>query len=250
VTGDLEIVRLAADSPGRPTLVFLHEGLGSVALWRDFPEALARRTNCNALIYSRYGNGFSPVTATAREPSYMHDEALRVLPVLLGELEIERPVLLGHSDGASIALIYAGEHPDAVRAVVLESPHVFVEELSLRSIGAIRNEYETTPLRERMARYHTDADRTFYGWNDVWLSPQFRDWNIESYVDSLRAPVLAIQGLDDEYGTLAQLESIARRAPVCVDRLVLAHCGHAPHLERRALVETTVAAWLEPLLSS
>jgi pimeloyl-ACP methyl ester carboxylesterase len=241
---ELEIVRLEERTPERPTLVFLHEGLGSVALWRDFPSALAARTNCNALIYSRLGNGFSPVLSQPRDPSYMHDEALRALPEILETYQIERPVLIGHSDGASIALIYAGEHPENVRAIVAEAPHVFVEECSVRSIAAIRREYETTSLRERMARYHADADRTFYGWNDVWLAPGFRNWNIESYVKQISVPILAIQGTEDQYGTLAQLEAIASCALGPVDRLMLARCGHAPHLDRREVVEAAIAGWL------
>jgi pimeloyl-ACP methyl ester carboxylesterase len=241
---ELEIARIPARRADRPTLVFLHEGLGSIALWRDFPAALAERTGCGALVYSRYGNGFSTTLAEARTPAYMHDEALRVLPELLRRLEIEDIVLIGHSDGASIALIYAGEHRDGVRALVLEAPHVFVEELSVRSIAAVRHEYETTELRTKMARYHRAVDRTFYGWNDVWLSEEFREWNIEDAVQRVRAPILTVQGIADEYGTPAQLERIARRARVPVDRLLLARCGHAPHRDRRAVVEATIASWL------
>jgi pimeloyl-ACP methyl ester carboxylesterase len=242
---ELEIARIPARRAGLATLVFLHEGLGSLALWRDFPAALAERTGSGAVVYSRYGNGFSAVLSGPRAPAYMHDEALRLLPALLHELRIEDPILVGHSDGASIALIYAGQHPHAVSGLVLEAPHVFVEEISLRGVAAIRHEYETTDLRERMMSYHSDVDRTFYGWNDVWLTPEFREWNIEEYLNRIRAPVFATQGLDDEYGTPAQLESIARRAPVPVDRLLLTRCGHAPHRERRAIVEASVAGWLD-----
>jgi pimeloyl-ACP methyl ester carboxylesterase len=242
---ELEIAQIPARRANRPTLVFLHEGLGSIALWRDFPGALAERTGCGVLVYSRYGNGFSSILAEARTPAYMHDEALRVLPELLRELQIEDPVLIGHSDGASIALLYAGEHRDGVRALVLEAPHVFVEELSVRSIAAVRHEYEATELRARMARYHSDVDRTFFGWNDVWLSEAFRGWNIEDSVPRIRAPILTVQGIADEYGTPAQLERIAHRARVPVDRLLLARCAHAPHRDRRAVVESTVAGWLE-----
>jgi pimeloyl-ACP methyl ester carboxylesterase len=247
---ELEIARIPARRAGRPTLVFLHEGLGSIALWRDFPAALAERTGCGMLVYSRYGNGFSTVLAEARTPAYMHDEALRVLPELLRELDIEDPILIGHSDGASIALIYAGEHSDGVRALVLEAPHVLVEELSVRSIAAVRHEYESTELRTRMARYHRDVDRTFFGWNDVWLSEAFRDWNIEEFVPRIRVPILTVQGIADEYGTPAQLERIARRARVPVDRLLLARCAHAPHRDRRTLVEATMAAWIGEQLVS
>ena len=232
-----------------PVLVFLHEGLGSVGLWRDFPAALAERAGCGALAYSRYGNGFSMPLSGAREPRYMHDEALVTLPELLAKLGIKDIVLFGHSDGASIALIYAAEHPEFVRGLVLEAPHVFVEDLSIRSIAALKTAYETTGLRERMVRYHTDVDRTFYGWNDIWLAPVFRDWNIEAYVERVTAPILVVQGLNDEYGTLGQLESIAHRAGAPVDRLLLANCGHAPHRDRAAIVETATAAWIVSLSS-
>jgi pimeloyl-ACP methyl ester carboxylesterase len=243
----VESERIPAVRPGTPTLVFLHEGLGSLALWRDFPAALAKRTGLGAFVYSRAGNGFSEALAQRRDPAYMHDEALIVLPQLLAQESIGDAILIGHSDGASIALIYAAEHPEIVRGIVLEAPHVFVEELSVRSIAAIREQYEATPLRERIARYHTDGDATFYAWNDIWLAPEFRDWNIEAYADRVRAPLLAVQGEDDEYGTLAQVESIARRSQGPVDRLVLAGCGHAPHRDRPAFVVAAIADWIEGL---
>ncbi len=244
---ELEVERIGARRAGRPVLVFLHEGLGSIALWRGFPAALADRTGYEAVVYSRYGNGFSAPLTAPRTARYMHDEGLVALPDLLDRLEIEDCVIVGHSDGASIGLIYAAMHPDRVRALVVEAPHIFVEELSVASIAAIKTEFEGGDLRGRMARYHHDGDRTFYGWNEIWLSPEFRDWNIEVYLDRLRAPLLAIQGLDDKYGTLAQLEIIARKAPVPVDRLLLARCGHAPHLDRPRIVEMTIAGWLEEL---
>jgi len=240
----LELIRIDAAAPDRPTIVFLHEGLGSVALWRDFPAAVARRANANAVVYSRAGNGFSPVLGRSRQPSYMHDEALSVLPALLAELQIERPILIGHSDGGSIALIYAGAHPAEVRALVVLAPHVFVEDLSLRSIAAMRQTYETTDLPQRMARYHADAAATFYGWNDVWLAPEFRSWNIESSCEKIAAPLLAIQGTDDKYGTPAQLDAIAARTHGQTDCVLLARCGHAPHVDRREFVESLVADWL------
>lgn len=243
----LESARIPAAATGAPVLIFLHEGLGSLALWRGFPQALARLTGYGALAFSRAGNGFSGPAALPRTPAYMHDEALVELPRLLRDEGIEECVLVGHSDGASIALIYAAEHPQRVRALVLEAPHVFVEEISVRSIAEIRERYQTTPWRERFARHHADADATFYGWNDVWLAPEFRAWNIEGYLPRVRAPVLAIQGDADEYGTLAQIESLARNAGGPVDRLILAGCGHAPHGERPGLVQAAVADWLRSL---
>lgn len=242
---ELEFVTIPAKNSGLPALVFLHEGLGSVALWRNVPRLLAGLTGCGAIVYSRYGNGYSTPLDQPRTPQYMHDEASIALPAILAELGVDDVVLVGHSDGASIALVYAAEFPGTVRALVLEAPHLFVEELGVRSIAAIRREYETTDLRPRMAAYHADADRTFYGWNDIWLSPEFRNWTIEPYAARVQAPVFAVQGLDDEYGTPAQLDALARLAPAPVDRLLLAGCGHAPHRDRPGLVAAAVAGWLE-----
>ncbi|HTU82817.1 MAG TPA: alpha/beta hydrolase [Candidatus Acidoferrales bacterium] len=242
---ELEFVRIPASRPALPTLVFLHEGLGSVALWRDFPATLAQLTGCGALVYSRYGNGFSTPLRERRAASYMHDEALATLPSLLEALEIDETVVVGQSDGGSIALIFAAGHPSMVRGLLLEAPHVFVEPLSVGSIASIKGEYERGGLRERMAPYHGDVDRTFYGWNDVWLSVEFAQWNIEEYVRRLTAPALLVQGIEDEYGTAAQLEAIARQAPAPVDRVLLARCGHSPHRERRGVLERVAAAWID-----
>lgn len=223
--------------------MFLHEGLGSVALWRDFPACVAAAANAGALVYSRAGNGHSDALEVKRTVRYMHDEATLVLPELLRMLGIERPVLLGHSDGASIALIYAGAHPGGARALILEAPHVFVEDLSVRSIAAIRERYERGGLREKMLPYHRDVDATFFGWNDIWLDPAFRSWNIEASLRTVDVPVLALQGAQDEYGTLAQLDAL-EKSPGAVDRLVLAGCGHAPHRDRRTFVEAVIVSWL------
>jgi pimeloyl-ACP methyl ester carboxylesterase len=215
--------------PGaEPALVFLHEGLGSVALWRDFPDRLADATGRRALIYSRAGHGDSHLPETPRTPSFMHDEALEVLPNLLREHGIDRPVLVGHSDGGSIALIHASRHP--VSKLVLLAPHVFVEDLSVASIAEARDTFETTDLKDRMARYHRDAEATFRLWNDIWLAPEFRDWNIEDVLPRITAPVLAIQGEHDQYGTLAQIDAIEAGVSGRFERAVL-QARHAPHLE-------------------
>ena len=228
--------------PGaEPALVFLHEGLGSVALWRDFPEKLARATGRRALIYSRAGHGDSPVPDAPRTPSFMHDEALDVLPGLLQAHGIEKPVLVGHSDGGSIALIHAARHP--VSKLVLLAPHVFVEDLSVASIAEARETFETTDLRERMARYHRDAEATFRLWNDIWLAPEFRDWNIEDVLPGITAPVLAIQGEHDQYGTLAQIDAIERGVSGPFERAVL-QARHAPHLEAPEETLRIVAAFV------
>jgi pimeloyl-ACP methyl ester carboxylesterase len=230
---ELETVEI----PGaEPALVFLHEGLGSVALWRDFPRRLAEETGRRALVYSRTGHGQSDLPSAPRTPRFMHDEALEVLPELLRAAGIERPVLVGHSDGGSIALIHAGAHP--VSGLVLLAPHVFVEEVSVASIAQAREAFETTDLGERMARYHRDPERTFRLWNDIWLAPEFRAWNIEDVLGGVTAPVLLIQGAQDQYGTLAQIDAIERGVRGPVTRVV-PDAGHAPHLEA---TEATLAA--------
>ena len=231
---ELETTEIAG---AEPALVFLHEGLGSVALWRDFPAKLAAATGRRALVYSRAGHGFSDIPAQARTPRFMHDEALDVLPELLRVAGIERPVLVGHSDGGSIALIHASAHP--VAGLILLAPHVFVEDLSVTSIEEARTTFETTDLGERMGRYHRDAERTFRLWNDIWLAPEFRSWNIEDVLADVTAPTLLIQGANDQYGTLAQIEAIEAGVQGRVRRTVL-DCRHAPHLE--APDETLAAA--------
>lgn len=238
----LETVRYARD-PERATIVLLHEGLGSIALWRDLPERLADSTGRSVVAYSRYGYGWSDALTQKREPEYMHDEAQQVLPELLAALEIERPVLFGHSDGASIALIFAGTFADATTALVLEAPHVFVEELSLRSIAAAGDAWERAGLRDRLARYHADVDGAFRGWNDVWLDPRFRAWNIESYAADVRCPTLLVQGDADEYGTLEQLERIAARVPA-TQTFVVPQAGHSPHRDSPDAVLARVAGFL------
>jgi pimeloyl-ACP methyl ester carboxylesterase len=231
---ELETVEIAG---AEPALVFLHEGLGSVALWRDFPARLAAATGRRALIYSRAGHGQSDVPAADRTPSFMHEEALEVLPELLRVAGVERPVLVGHSDGGSIALIHASRHP--VSGLVLLAPHVFVEDVTVTSIEEARETFATTDLGERMGRYHRDSERTFRLWNDIWLAPEFRAWNIEDVLGGVTAPTLLIQGEHDQYGTLAQIDAIQDGVAGQVARAVL-DARHAPHLE--APEETLAAA--------
>lgn len=234
----LECVRIAGP-PRRPALVFLHEGLGSVALWKDFPERVAGATGQAVLVYSRAGYGRSSPAALPRRPDYMHVEALTVLPALLDRLGIEAPILIGHSDGASIALLHAGSGLRPVRALVALAPHVFVEDVSIANIAEARRQYDTTDLRDRLARHHAAPDEAFRGWNDVWLAPAFRDWNIEACLPGVHCPVLLIQGRDDEYGTAAQLCAIERQVGGSVSRLELADCRHSPHRDQP---EATLAA--------
>jgi pimeloyl-ACP methyl ester carboxylesterase len=227
-----------------PTLVFLHEGLGSASLWRDFPDRLAAATGLGALVYSRAGYGRSDPADLPRPVRFMHDEATVLVEVLEGT-GVRAPVLVGHSDGASIALIYAGSGAGPrPRALVLEAPHVFTEPHGLASIAAIREQYRTTELRERLARHHLHVDVAFRGWNDVWLDPDFRAWNIEEYLPRITAPMLVVQGEDDEYGTWAQVEAIRRGAGGPVEVLAVPACGHSPHREHPDLVLGAMADFI------
>jgi pimeloyl-ACP methyl ester carboxylesterase len=239
----LEFARIAGDAR-RPTLVFLHEGLGSLAMWRDFPAKLARATGAPAIVYSRYGYGGSDPLTAPREVRYMHEEALVTLPALRQKLGLDEVVLVGHSDGASIALIHAGSGAFPVRALVLEAPHVFVEDISIAGIEAAREAYGTTDLPNRLARYHEDVESAFRGWNDIWLAPAFRAWNIEEYLPGVRCPVLAIQGEDDQYGTLAQLAAVERGVAGPFEKLVLANCGHSPHRDQEQAVLEAMAEFI------
>ena len=236
----LEYRHISAGSSDSPTLVFLHEGLGSISLWKDFPDRLAAACGCNALVYSRYGNGFSDTLTEARRPDYMHHEALEVLPRLLAQLSIQRPIFFGHSDGASIAIIHEGSGPRDALGMILCAPHILVEDITIRSIQAAKIAYETTDLRSRLARYHADVDLTFRGWNDIWLHEDFRRWNIEDGLPRMRCPVLAIQGEGDEYGTFEQIDGIAARA-AHVQLCKLENCRHSPHRDQPdAVINATV----------
>ena len=235
-------------TPGDPELsmlVFLHEGLGSIELWRGFPEAVRSALGDHAMVvYNRHGHGHSSVAVMPRPPTYMHHEADVVLPELRAALDIERPVLVGHSDGASIALLHAGAaHP--VEAIVTLAAHVFVEPESVQGISEVRSTFESTDMGERMGRYHDDPEATFRGWNDVWLSEGFRGWNIESRLSGIAAPILAVQGTGDEYGTVAQLDSIERSVGALVERLVLDDVGHSPHLEARDRVIAAIVEFMK-----
>ena len=243
--GEIEYVYRRGTSTDAPTIVFLHEGLGTLRLWRDLPARLCEGTPNGWLLYSRFGNGFSTELRAARTPSYMHDEALEVLPELLDRLGIARALLLGHSDGGSIAAIFAGAFPERCSGLVLEAPHAFVERQSIDAIAAIGARYRSdAALRERIGRHHRNGDGTFFGWNDIWLHPDFRNWNIEESIARIVAPILAIQGSDDEYGTFEQLDRIVASARGEVDRLLLARCGHAPHRDRAEFFVSSVRAWI------
>ena len=232
--------------PGSAPLVFLHEGLGSVAMWRDWPASLCAATGRAGWVVSRRGYGRSSPVADVRgagrlRPDYLHREALAVLPALLARLGIARPVLVGHSDGATIALIHAAHHPLA--ACVVMAPHVMVEDVSIRSIEEARQAWEAGALRPRLARYHDDVDGAFWQWNDVWLSPAFRGFDIRAECGGITAPLLAIQGLDDQYGTLAQIHDLQRAVPHA-RLLELPDCGHSPHRDQAEAVNAAIVEFL------
>jgi pimeloyl-ACP methyl ester carboxylesterase len=228
----------------RKPIVLLHEGLGSIELWRDFPEQLAAVTGRAVVAYSRYGHGQSDVLEEARTVDYMHDEARVVLPELLRALGIDAPVLLGHSDGASIALIYAASVPDGATALVLEAPHVFVEPLTIRSIKQARDAAANGDLVAKLGRYHADPAATFRGWNDIWLQPDFLRWDITALLPAITAPILVLQGRDDEYGTAAQLTAITSAIPHATT-LQLDECGHSPHRSQTTAVLERTHAFLQ-----
>jgi pimeloyl-ACP methyl ester carboxylesterase len=232
-----------------PVLVFLHEGLGCVALWKRFPDAVAEATSCSALVYSRYGYGKSDPLTEPRLVDYMHREALEVLPELLDALSIRNPVLIGHSDGASIALIHAGAGKREVRGVVAMAPHVYVEDVSIASIAAAKVAFATTDLPARLGRYHDDVASAFRGWNDIWLHPDFRAWNIGPCLSGIRCPVLLIQGEDDEYGTLAQVEAIERQVADGTRTVKLAQCRHVPHVDQREATLRAITAFVQGLVN-
>jgi len=228
-------------SDARPTLVFLHEGLGCVTMWRDFPRRLGEATGCGALVYSRQGYGKSDPVPLPRPLSFMHDEAFEVLGPILDHFSIERAVLVGHSDGASIAAIYAGGVEDPrVGGLVLMAPHFFIENICIESIEKAKTAYETTDLRDKLARHHGEnVDCAFRGWNDAWLDPRVRDWDITEYLPRIRVPTLIVQGESDEYGTARQLEVASEQSGGPVDTLLLPECGHSPFRDQP---EATLAA--------
>jgi pimeloyl-ACP methyl ester carboxylesterase len=243
---DIEYEWVGSTEAAAPVLVFLHEGLGSVGMWRDFPARLSEAAGARGLVYSRPGYGRS----TPRAPGelwgtdFMHLQAREVLPALLQTLGVTRRVwLFGHSDGGTIALLHAAAFPDAPEGVIVLAPHILVEDISVTSITQAREAYRQTDLRQRLARYHADPDSAFFGWNDAWLSPAFRGWSIEDEIAAIRSPLLAIQGVNDEYGTLEQIRGIARRVPQ-TQLLELPDCGHSPHKDRPELVIAAVKRFM------
>jgi pimeloyl-ACP methyl ester carboxylesterase len=233
-----------------PLIVFLHEGLGSLAMWKDFPQRLCDAAGCRGLVYSRpgYGNSTPRPAQEAWGLDFMHRQAHEVLPALLKALAIDtrvhKPWLFGHSDGGSITLLYAARFTEHVAGAIVVAPHILVEDLSVDSIAKARTAYLGTDLRQRLAKYHQDPDSAFWGWNDIWLHPPFREWSIETEIESIRCPLLAIQGVDDEYGTLEQIHGIARCVPQ-TQVLELRDCGHSPHRDQAARLIASACAFIK-----
>lgn len=246
---DLEYQLINAENTRAPLIIFLHEGLGSISMWRGWPDEVCRRLECRGLVYSRYGYGQSTprLPDEPRHTDYLHHEAREDLPALLAALGLddEKPILYGHSDGGSIALLYAAQFPERVQAIAVAAPHYFVEDITVAGIRAARDAYLTTDLPARLGRHHRDPDSVFWSWNDVWLTPEFRNWNIEATLGDIQCPILAIQGVDDEYGTLEQIRGIQRRAPQ-TQLCIIPDCGHSPHRE----ASDGVIRHLENLLQS
>jgi pimeloyl-ACP methyl ester carboxylesterase len=232
---------------GYPHLVFLHEGLGSVGQWKDFPLSLCKITKLPALVFDRWGYGKSEPCGKVGDIGYLHEEALTCLPQVLGYFGIEKCILIGHSDGGSIALMFAAAHPEKVCCLVTEAAHVFVEDVTLEGIREAVRVYEDTGLRERLSKYHGDkTDLVFKRWSETWLSPSFREWNIENYLPDVNCPVLAIQGKDDPYGTPAQVDAISRQVSGPSSGLIIPDCGHIPHFQAREVVIQAMADFIAP----
>lgn len=232
-----------------PTIVMLHEGLGCVALWRDFPQELAEATGLGVFVYSRAGYGGSEAADLPRPLDYMSLEALEVLPQVLDAFGFQSGVLLGHSDGASISAIYAGSVNDyRVRGLVLIAPHFFTEEVGLTAIEQARESFANSDMKARLGKYHSDPEHSFRGWNDAWLHPDFKQWHIADVIDYFRIPTLAIQGREDQYGTLAQIEEIETRSYAPVDTVILDDCRHSPHIDQPQAVIDAVAQFCAHLI--
>jgi pimeloyl-ACP methyl ester carboxylesterase len=242
----LEYRDIAATVANRPVLLLLHEGLGCVAMWRQFPEKLAAATGCRVIVWSRAGYGASDPYPEPRTKRYMHREGLEALPALIAALQIDKPLLVGHSDGASIALIFAGAYPEQTCGVVAMAPHEFVEEETLAGILAAKTAWTVTDWPQKLARYHRNAPQVFSDWNDTWLAADFRDWNIEAYLPQICCPVLAMQGEDDEYATMRQIEVIAEQVQGA-ELLKLPNCGHSPQRDQENAVLEAISRFVGPL---
>ena len=248
-TYGIEYAHIGATDPHAPLILFLHEGLGSVAMWRDFPGRVCDAIGARGIVYSRPGYGKSTPRRHDEKwgVDFMHVHARDVLPAFLAAIgvdsEHEKPWLFGHSDGASITLIYAALYPGKIAGAIVAAPHIFVEDVSVSSIAHTRETYLQTDLRAKLSRYHDDVDSAFWGWNDIWLNPEFRAWNIESLLPKIQCPLLAIQGVDDEYGTMAQIDGIKRAVPQA-QLIKIENCGHSPHRDQPQTVIDAVKKFM------
>jgi pimeloyl-ACP methyl ester carboxylesterase len=243
----LEYIDIPAHQLHRPPLIFLHEGLGSLAMWRDFPARVAAATGCRTVVYSRHGHGRSSPPAGPHTVRFMHEEALQVLPALREALAVAQPVLVGHSTGASMSLIHAGAGQWEVAGVVAMAPLCFAEEFNLESIRKAKDVFRSTDMRQKLSRYHDDAEAVFWSWNDIWLDPAFKQWSIEDYLPGIRCPVLAILGEDDEYSTQRQIDAILKRAANSpnLEFLKLADCRHSPHRDQPEAVLASLMQFVD-----
>ncbi|MES2537234.1 MAG: alpha/beta hydrolase [Pseudomonadota bacterium] len=241
----LEYQWVGAETSDHPVLVFLHEGLGSLAMWKNFPDQFCRENGLRGLVFSRYGYGQSTARPAAERwgVDFMHRQAHEMLPLFFASVGVEQPWLFGHSDGGSIALLYAARFAGQLSGIVVVAPHIMVEDVSIASIRAAREAYLTPGLRDRLSRYHADVDSAFFGWNDIWLDPDFRAWNIEAELPAITCPVLAVQGEDDEYGSLRQVLGIQEKIPLA-RVVVLPQCGHSPHRDQPEALSSEVAHFI------
>ena len=249
-TQALEFREFRPEEPDVPTIVLLHEGLGSLGLWRDFPEKLAEETGFRGFAYSRAGYGASSPVTLPRPLDYMHEEAREVLPQILDAIEAEDVVLVGHSDGASIAAIYAGTYADPrLRGISLMAPHFIVEDVSISSIAEAKIAYDKADLREKLGRWHENVDVAFRGWNDAWLDPAFRQWDIRDFLAEIEVPVQIVQGEDDQYGTIRQIEVAREHLPTAPDVLMMKDVKHAPWKEAADATLEAIADFCERVTS-
>jgi len=245
--GEIEYKYISSHNKDSPTIVFLHEGLGSISTWKTFPTLVAEATNCSVFVYSRHGYGGSSFTKRKFDKSYMHHEALEILPAILDNFEIKRPILYGHSDGASIALIHAGAMDTEVSAIIAEAPHVFVENISIEGIRTAKSAFEVGNLKNSLTKHHANPDKTFQNWSNAWLNPKFLRWEIKDYLKNIHCPLLLIQGTEDAYGTLKQLESIEENVNGSFKKLVLEKTGHSPHKEASRQVLLAIKNFISQL---
>lgn len=243
----IEYAWVGVDQESAAVMIFLHEGLGSLSMWREFPNEMCNKIGCRGLVYSRPAYGFSTPRAVNDlwDIDFLHQQALDVLPEVIKCLKITKPVwLFGHSDGGSIALLLASHRPELLAGIIVVAPHLFVEDLTIKSIAAAKEQYHDGDLRQRLKRYHADVDSAFYGWNDIWLKPEFKSWTIEKEVANINCPILALQGEEDPYGTMAQIRRIKE---LCSQTELeeIPNCGHSPHKEQKEILLKRIVLYFD-----